>query len=115
MASDLARVAALAADAKKAEDVLALDLTDLSDVCDAIVVATAANARLAESILEEVEERLRSQFGLSPLSLEGREDVRWQLMDYGALVVHVFSPEGRDFYRIERMWGDAPVIEVSLA
>lgn len=113
-AISLARIAALAADAKKATDVVALDLAGVSDVCEAIVAATAANARLADSVVDEVEERVREALGVSPLSIEGRSDCNWVLIDYGSVIVHLFTPEARDFYRIERLWGDAPVIELGL-
>ena len=111
---EVARTAALAADAKKATDVMALDLTGLSDVCDAIVVCTAPNDRLASSVIDEVEERVRLDCGLTPLSVTGGHAGPWMLLDYGCVVVHVFSPEGREFYRIERLWGDAPTIDVAL-
>lgn len=108
---DLARLAAQAADAKKADDVVCLDLTGLSDVCDAIVVCTGANPRLLDSVVDEVELRVREGLGLEPLSVEGRAEGRWVLVDYGGCVVHLFSPEARRYYRIERLWGDAPLLE----
>ena len=110
----LACACAHAADAKKATDVLVFDLAGLSDVCDAIVVCTGANPRLIDSVVDEVEERVRGQFGLSPLSVEGRDACRWVLVDYGAVVLHAFSPEGREFYRLERLWGDAPRVDAGL-
>ena len=91
-----------------------LDLSGVSDVCEAIVAATATNSRLADSVVDEVEERVRQSFGVSPLSIEGRSDGRWILIDYGSVIVHLFTPEARDFYRIERLWGDAPRIELGL-
>lgn len=109
---DIARTAALAADAKKANDICALNLEGLSDVCDAIVVCTGANARLADSVVDEVEERVRLEHKLSPLSIEGRADGRWMLLDYGQVIVHIFSPEARDYYRIESLWNDAPALDV---
>lgn len=112
---EVARLCAAAADAKKAEDVVALDVCAVSDVSCAIVVCTAANPRLADAVVDEVEERVRERFGLSPLSVEGRGDGRWILVDFGSVVVHVFSPEGRAFYRIERLWGDAPTISLGLS
>ena len=108
----IARTAAQAADAKKADDVVTLDLRGLSDVSDAIVVCTGANARLADSVVDEVEGRVRHGHGVSPLSIEGRADGRWILIDYGHTIVHVFSPEARAYYRLEKLWGDAPVVEV---
>ena len=110
--ADIAREAALAADDKKATDVVALDVSGISDVTDAIIVCTAANSRLASAVVDEVEDRLRLRFGLSALSISGKDDGPWVLVDFGSVVVHVFSPEGRDYYRIERLWGDAPTIDV---
>lgn len=110
-ALDIAKAAALAADAKKADDILVLNLEGISDVSDALVVCTGANNRLADSVIDAVEERLKTDYSLSPLSIEGRADGRWILMDYGSVLVHVFTPEARDFYRIEHLWGDAAQIE----
>lgn len=111
---DLVNAAVSAADAKKADDIVAIGLVGISDVCDAVVICTGANARLADSVVDEVEERIHAAFGLSPISIEGRADGRWILMDYGAVIVHVFSPEARDYYRIEHLWGDAPRFELAL-
>lgn len=113
-AVDIARCAAAAADAKKATDIVALDLGGLSDVTDAIVVCTAPNARLASSVIDEAEERVRLECGLTPLSVTGANSGPWMLLDYGCVTVHVFSPEGRDYYRIERLWGDAKAIDLDL-
>lgn len=113
--TDVAREAALAADDKKATDIVALDVSGLSDVTDAIVVCTAPNSRLAGSVVDEVEDRLRERCGVDAISVSGRGGDPWVLVDFGSVVVHVFSPEGRDYYRIERLWGDAPAIEVPLA
>ena len=110
---DIAREAAMAADDKKASDVVVLDVRGISDVVDAIVVCTAANSRLAGAVVDEVEERLRLRFGLSALSVSGKGDGPWVLVDFASVSVHVFSPEGRDYYRIERLWGDAPRIDVT--
>lgn len=109
---ELARIAASAADAKKATDICLLDLAGRSDVCDYFLICTAANRRLSDAIVEEIEERVRAGCGERPLSTEGRERSAWVLMDYGAVVVHVFLPETRDYYRLERLWGDAPRVEL---
>ena len=109
---ELARAAAMAADSKKAEDLVVIDLSLDSDVCDYFVICTAANARMADAIVDEVEEKLRVNYGERPLSSEGRADGAWILMDYGALVVHVFQPESREFYRLDNLWGDAPRVEL---
>lgn len=59
-------------------------------------------------------EKVSANCGLSPLSCEGREGLSWVLVDYGSVVVHVFKPETRDFYRLEALWGDAPRVELDL-
>lgn len=110
----LARAAAQAAWDKKAEDLLVLDLTQLSDVCDYFVIATGSNARLVDTIVDEVEEKVGKLCGEHPFSIEGRDQRSWILMDYGSVVVHVFTPEARDYYRLEKLWGDAPRLELDL-
>lgn len=111
-AEQVARTAAAAADAKKADDVAVLDLTSLSDVCDYFVIATGQNSRLADAVVDEVEEKVADACGEHPFSIEGRDEGSWILMDYGSVIVHVFSPEARDYYRLERLWGDAPVLDL---
>ena len=111
-AEDVARAAAQAAFDKKAEDVIAIDLTEFSDVCDYFVIATGANARQVDTIVDEVEEKVAAAYGEHPFSIEGRDQRTWILMDYGSVVVHVFTPEARDYYRLERLWGDAPVLDL---
>ncbi len=110
----IAQVAAVAADDKKASDICVLDLTGKTDVCDYFVICTGSNNRQVDAIVDEIREKVSKNFGLSPLSCEGREGLRWVLVDYGAVVVHVFTPEMRDFYRLERLWGDAPRVELNL-
>lgn len=107
-AEDVARAAAQAAYDKKGEDVQVLNLTELSDVCDYFVLATGTNNRQVDSIVDEIEEKVAEACGEHPFSIEGREQKTWMLMDYGSVVVHVFTPEARDFYRLEKLWGDAP-------
>ena len=113
-AEDVARAAAQAAYDKKGEDVQVLDLTELSDVCDYFVLATGANNRQVDSIVDEIEEKVAEACGEHPFSIEGREQKTWMLMDYGSVVVHVFTPEARDFYRLEKLWGDAPQLPLNL-
>lgn len=111
---ELARIAAEAADSKKASDICLIDLSGRSDVCDFFLICTASNNRLSDAVVDEIEEKVRINCEEKPLSVEGREDSTWVLMDYGAVVVHVFLPQTRDYYRLERLWGDAPVIELGL-
>ncbi|WP_019238528.1 MULTISPECIES: ribosome silencing factor [Enorma] len=114
-AEDVARAAAQAAFDKKAEDVIAIDLTEFSDVCDYFVIATGANARQVDTIVDEVEEKVAAAYGEHPFSIEGRDQRTWILMDYGSVVVHVFTPEARDYYRLEKLWGDAPTLTLTLS
>ena len=111
---ELAKVAAYAADDKKATDIVLLDLSSKTDVCDYFLICTGANPRQVDAIVDEVREKVSANCGLSPLSCEGREGLSWVLIDYGSVVVHVFKPETRDFYRLEALWGDAPRVELGL-
>lgn len=114
-AEEVARAAAQAAYDKKADDILVLDLTELSDVCDYFVIMSGSNARLVDSVVDEIEEQVAAQCGEHPFSIEGRDQRTWILMDYGSVIVHVFTPEAREYYRLERLWGDAPQLELALA
>lgn len=111
---ELAKVAAYAADEKKATDIVLLDLSSKTDVCDYFLICTGANPRQVDAIVDEVREKVSANCGLSPLSCEGREGLSWVLVDYGSVVAHVFKPETRDFYRLEALWGDAPRVELGL-
>lgn len=113
-AEDVARLAAQVAYDKKADDIKVLDLSALSDVCDYYVIATGSNNRLADAIVDEVEEKVAAAYGEHPFSIEGREDKNWILMDYGSFLVHVFTPETREYYRLEKLWGDAPLLDLDL-
>lgn len=110
-ALEVARAAAEAADFKGAEDISIVDLTELSDVCDYFVIVTGNNTRMADAIVDEVEEKVAKTCGEHPFSIEGREERSWILMDYGSVVVHSFTPEAREYYRLEKLWADAPLVE----
>ena len=102
--------AAEAAAEKQATDVIVLDVGDIIGITEAFVLASAGNRRLVKAIVDEVEEQVRVLHGVGPRSIEGLDDLRWVLMDYGDFVVHVFDTEVREFYALERLWGDAPTI-----
>jgi ribosome-associated protein len=103
----LSVVAARAAAAKKGEDTLILAVEPLLKITDAFVITSGTNARQVRTIAEEVEEKVKQDGGPSPLRIEGLDDARWVLMDYGDFVVHVFLDEVRKFYDLERLWADA--------
>ena len=108
----LARRIAELADAKQAEDVVALDMRSLVGYTDFLVICTARNERLAKAVHEEVHQRLKQDDGRLPATVEGERAARWVLMDYLDCVFHVFVPELRERYRLEVLWGEAPRLEL---
>ena len=108
---DLVIVAARAADEKKADDVLILDVGELLAITDAFLIASAGNRRLVATIAEAIETAVKAAGGPGPIATEGLEDASWVLLDFGGFVVHVFLDETRRYYDLERLWADAPRIE----
>lgn len=109
--SDTARLAARAADGKGATDVVVLDVGDMLGICECFVVASASNPRLVRAVVDEVEAQVKAATGRSPKSVEGASERRWVLMDFGDVVVHVFAEEEREYYRIERLYQEAPTLD----
>jgi len=107
--AELAELAARVIDDRKGADISILDVSDLLQIVDVFVIATGMNRRQVQALAESVDERLR-EFGRRPIRREGRTEGEWLLLDYGDLVVHLFQPEARAFYSLERLWGDAPRI-----
>ena len=105
----LARTVAQAAVDKLATDVVLIDVSERLVITDVFVLATGTNERQVEAIVEAVEERARIT-GHKPIRREGQRDGRWVLLDYGDVVVHVQHAEEREFYALERLWRDCPVI-----
>ncbi len=101
-----ARLAAVVADDRKAIDTLIIDVGDVLAVTDHFVITSAANPRQVNAVVDAIEHEVKLAGGPSPLRVEGKEEREWVLMDYGAFVVHVFGSEQRDFYQLERLWGD---------
>jgi len=99
-------VAARAADDKAAMDVVVLEVGPVMALCDHFVIASAANSRQVRTIAEAVETAIADNGGPRPLRVEGLDDLRWVLLDYGDLVVHVFGDETRRYYDLERLWSD---------
>lgn len=107
------RHAARAALSKKAQDPLALDLRDLQGVCDYFLIVSGTSEVQVKAIADAIEERLRDR-GLRPWHVEGLEGRRWVLLDYVELVVHVFHEKTRDYYLLDRLWGDARSVDLGL-
>ena len=98
---------------KQAEDLVVLDLRGRSAVTDYFVICHGNSDRQVLAIVDSIEERLRRELGRRPSHVEGRRAADWVLMDYVDFLVHVFQDEKRQFYRLERLWGDAPIVELS--
>ncbi|MTV48020.1 ribosome silencing factor [Heliobacillus mobilis] len=96
-----------AASDKKAFDIMILDLQGRSSVTDYFVICNGNSTPQLQAICQNIEDKMKDM-GIQVLRTEGYREGRWILMDYGAVVVHIFQPETRDFYNLERLWGDAP-------
>lgn len=110
-AIEAALAAAIAIDDKKGLDIQLLDVSELLVVTDVFVIASGTSNRHVRSLADDVEGKLKADMARLPLRREGREYSTWVLLDYGDMVVHVFDQETRDYYQLERLWADAPVIE----
>lgn len=107
MAKEIARMAA----GKKAADIVILNMRDVCSYTDFFVICSGRSTRQAKAICDEVRLQIKKD-GTSPVSLEGELKGDWILMDYLSVVVHIFTPEARDFYRLEVLWKDAPRVEM---
>jgi ribosome-associated protein len=111
---ELARRLATIVDEKGARDVVALDVHDLVGYTDFLVICTARNERQAKAIHDEIYHRMKRD-GLLPARVEGEREREWILVDYLDAVLHVFTPELRERYRLEVLWGEAEKLDLDLA
>jgi ribosome-associated protein len=112
-AFDLLKLAALAADAKQGEDLVALDVSERMPLTDIFLLVSGRNERNVVSIAEGIEDSLQ-EHGATLLRREGKLEGRWILLDFGDLVVHVFHEEDRMYYSLERLWKDCPALPLQL-
>jgi ribosome-associated protein len=106
------RIVDLASD-KLASDIVLLDIRGVSLIADYFVIATAGSERQASAILKDLSDKLLEEFGRKPLHTEGKPDSGWVLLDYGDVIVHVFSPTQRNFYNLEQLWSAAtPIVRL---
>jgi ribosome-associated protein len=112
-AIDMATVAARAASAKLAEDVIVIDVSGQLVITDCFVIASASNERQVNAIVDEVEEKM-GLAGHKPARREGGREGRWTLLDFVDIVVHIQHQDERDFYALDRLWRDCPVLTVDL-
>lgn len=109
----MATVAASAAAAKLANDVVVIDVSRQLVITDCFVIASASNERQVNAIVDEVEKKMR-QAGYQPARREGTREGRWTLLDYIDIVVHIQHQDERDYYALDRLWRDCPVVAVNL-
>lgn len=111
---NLAMIAVEAAIDKKGLEPVLLDVSQEASYTDHILVISARSDRHAQAIAEGIRGELRARLGRAPLSVEGKRDGQWTLLDYGELIIHVFFHPVREFYDIEGIWSDAPHVELSV-
>jgi ribosome-associated protein len=107
----LALAAAQTAADNQGRDILVLDLRDLTCVFDFFVIATGSSRRQLHAISEEIDHKLEDELKDKRLGIEGYQESNWILLDYGTVVIHLFSDECRDFYSIEKLWGEAKRVD----
>ncbi|KZM34448.1 ribosomal silencing factor RsfS [Oerskovia enterophila] len=104
-------IAARAASDRKAEEIIALDVSEQLVLTDVFLIASGTSERQVSAIVDAVEEELH-KVGVKPIRREGKAEARWVLLDFGDIVVHVQHAEDRVYYALERLWKDCPVIEL---
>ena len=101
------KISVKASRATKAEKIFILDLSRISSFTDFFVIMNGNSSRQNIALYENIERELKKK-KIRPLSIEGRENAEWILMDYGDFIIHVFSKKAREYYSLEKLWGDAP-------
>lgn len=104
------RVVDLAED-KQAHEIVLLDIRSQSTIADYFVICSADSDRQIKAIIDHIDIKVQQEFGLHP-RIEGTADTGWIVLDYGDIVVHIFSPTQRDYYRLERLWDRSPPVVV---
>ena len=98
---------------KRARDVAVIDMREVSTIADYFVICTGQSDLQLKAIKNAIVDHIEEEFGERPWHIEGEEHLQWIVLDYVDTVVHLFSPEKREFYDLERLWGDAPIEYVS--
>ena len=112
-AKELALLAARALADKKAKEIQALEIGDLTTLAEYFVIATGSSNTQINALVDNVEKVLHEEAGEEPLHREGYRGGTWVLLDYGCIAVHVFSSEAREFYGLERLWRDGKPLDIS--
>ncbi|MCP0886724.1 ribosome silencing factor [Ligilactobacillus sp. WILCCON 0076] len=109
---DLLQVVVNAADSKRAEEIVALDMQKISLLADYFVIMQADSSRQVKAIADEIDAEMNKE-GVTAKNIEGKHNSDWILLDFGDVVVHVFKTETRQFYNLEKLWANAPMVDVS--
>ena len=110
-ADSVARIAARAADEKQGSNIVVLNVGDILAITEMFVIVSASNSRQLRTIANEITAKIREESDRTLLRSEGMAEQQWVLLDYGDVVVHIFSEEIREFYEIERLYQDVPVVD----
>jgi ribosome-associated protein len=106
------KLAIASASEKKAFDIIALDLREVTSFAEFFVIASGSNQRQVQAISDEIDEQLKKQLQMRPIRIEGYTSAEWILLDYGDFIVHIFEQKARDFYDLQRLWRDAKKVEI---
>lgn len=109
ISKDMARLAYEALDEKKAEDIKVLEISNITVIADYFIIANGTNSSQVQALVDNVQEKLYKQ-GYEPKRIEGLRSTNWILIDYGDVIVHIFSKEDRSFYDLERIWRDGKTV-----
>ncbi len=104
--------AARTAAENRGRDIVVLDTRRQTSLFDYFVIATGTSRRQLHAISEEIDHKLEDDLGDKRLGIEGYDDSRWIVLDYGSIVIHIFDDEMRDYYRLEELWGDADRVDL---
>jgi len=110
--TEIVRTAVKLLDDKKAKDIIVLDVRELTSLGDYFVICSGTSSTQVKSLAEELENKLAKK-GVEPRRIEGDRAAQWTLLDYSDVICHVFYHETRDFYCLERLWGDAPRVDIA--
>jgi len=110
---ELALIAVKALDEKKGKEISAVEIADLTTLADYFVIASGTSNTQINALCDAVEKAMKEQANEDPLRREGYRDGTWVLLDYGCICIHVFSPEAREFYSLERLWSDGKPLDLS--
>ena len=107
----MVKVAYDAIDDKLGQDISIINIGQVSSLCDYFIIATASSSRQVKAIADSVQDAFTEQ-GIEPRAKGGYDTQTWILLDYGDIIVHVFDEENREFYNLEKLWKDAPYVDI---